>query len=448
MRRRSALLSSFVLVTSVFAADAGAAPEAIGPGFPDPSFGGGDGYVVVDLDGFDYGADVVVRANGQIMVGGQTNGESEVAAGVLGAVVDAADFAILRLNGDGGVDTGYGGGDGWASVDIADDDIATGIHVLVNGKGLLTGFSYAAGTPGFAVARFTAAGAPDTTFSGDGVNRIVFPGKQAFSKQSVRMPSGKLVLAGYVVGGATGSDFGLARFKANGALDVTFSGDGRQTTSFGEDDGANGLIRLPNGKLVAVGWSNNEADGKVALVRYNPSGSLDTTFGGGDGKATANLDPGDPGEAGYRVVRLGSGKLVVLAYSKADFWLVRFNGNGTIDTTFGGGDGKVMFEAGDFGSWLNGFAVKNGKFIVVGHDGFGFDEFENDGWVMRFNGNGSPDTTFGGGDGFEPFDIAFESLEPFRELTIDPDGRIVVVGRTFAMDGSSSDVLVARYLSS
>jgi uncharacterized delta-60 repeat protein len=261
------------------------------------------------------------------------------------------------------------------------------------------------------------------------------------------MPNGKIVLVGTAFGAGSSSDFALARFKANGPLDLSFHGDGRQATSFGSGDGAQGVIRLPNGKLVVVGYAFEEVDGRVALARYNLNGTLDTTFGGGDGKATANLDPGGD-EGAYRVIRLGSGKLVVLAWSDAGFWLARFNGNGTLDPTFGGGDGKVSFEAGASGSWLSGFGLRGGKYVVVGHDGEGYDELEDDGWVMRFNPNGSPDTTFGGGTGFMAFDIAFESLEPFREVVFDPDGRIVVVGRTFAMSGDRSDILVARYLSS
>src|SRR5207342_1892113 len=72
--------------------------------------------------------------------------------------------------------------------------------------------------------------------------------------------------------GVTGQDFALARYNPNGSLDTSFSGDGKQTTDFGSVryDQANGVAVQADGKIVAVGIAGG---GNFALARYNPNGS-------------------------------------------------------------------------------------------------------------------------------------------------------------------------------
>ena len=65
--------------------------------------------------------------------------------------------------------------------------------------------------------------------------------------------NGKIVAAGIASGGATGDDFALARYNANGSLDTSFSGDGRKRTNFGGSDSANGVALQGDGRIVAVG---------------------------------------------------------------------------------------------------------------------------------------------------------------------------------------------------
>ena len=84
------------------------------------------------------------------------------------------------------------------------------------------------------------------------------------------LPGGKVL-----TGGTTG-DFALARYNANGTLDTTFGGgDGRVTTDFGGGEYLAGLAMLPGGKIFAVGGSNNHQ----ASAQYNADGTLDTAFG-------------------------------------------------------------------------------------------------------------------------------------------------------------------------
>ena len=126
-----------------------------------------------------------------------------------------------------------------------------------------------------------------------------------------------------------GNDFALARYNPNGSLDTSFSGDGKQTTDFGGFDEANGVALQADGKIVAVGARSLAASDDFALARYNPNGSLDTSFSG-DGKQTTDFG-GDDQAVG--VALQGDGKIVVAGSASAptsvangDFALARYLG--------------------------------------------------------------------------------------------------------------------------
>ena len=102
----------------------------------------------------------------------------------------------------------------------------------------------------FAVARYNANGTLDTSFSGDGKQTTDF-GRSSEASAVAIQGDGKIVAVG-----ATESspyDFALARYNANGSLDTSFSGDGKQTTAFGSSSGATGVALQADGKIVAVG---------------------------------------------------------------------------------------------------------------------------------------------------------------------------------------------------
>ena len=91
-----------------------------------------------------------------------------------------------------------------------------------------------------------------------------------------------------VVAGSTSGSFLLARYMLDGTLDQTFGGDGRVVTDFGsESEGARSVLILPDGRIVAAGYTLNFRNSlRVALARYLPDGTLDTSFGL-DGRVTA-----------------------------------------------------------------------------------------------------------------------------------------------------------------
>ena len=96
---------------------------------------------------------------------------------------------------------------------------------------------------------------------------------------------GKIVVAGDVDNGSN-DDFAVARYNADGSLDTTFDGDGKVTTAIGTAEiDAYAVAIQADGKIVVAGDAYNGSDNDFAVVRYNADGSLDTTFDG-DGKVT------------------------------------------------------------------------------------------------------------------------------------------------------------------
>ena len=110
--------------------------------------------------------------------------------------------------------------------------------------------------------------------------------------------NGKIVAVG-AADALGASTFALARYNPDGSLDTSFSGDGRQTTDFGgPGDAANGVALQGDGKIVAVGFSCvGVGHYNFALARYNPNGALDASFSG-DGKQTTDFGGFDAGERG------------------------------------------------------------------------------------------------------------------------------------------------------
>ena len=84
--------------------------------------------------------------------------------------------------------------------------------------------------------------------------------------------NGRIVAAGRAGAGATGDDFALARYNPNGSLDTSFSGDGKQRTHFGGNEQANGVAIQADGRIVAAGFVRVGEPGNqtedFALARY------------------------------------------------------------------------------------------------------------------------------------------------------------------------------------
>ena len=212
------------------------------------------------------------------------------------------DFAIARYNSNGSLDTSFSG-DGKLTTDFGGSEVANGVALQGGGKIVAVGVS---GTGSFALARYNPNGSLDPSFSGDGRQTTDF-GDDDVATGAAIQGDGKIVVVG---GGGGGDDFALARYNPNGTLDLTFSGDGKQTTDLGGEDKANTVALQANGKIIAVGEGGN---GDFALARYNPTGTLDTSFSG-DGKQTTPFAGHDEAQG---VAIQEDGKIVVVGHGSS-----------------------------------------------------------------------------------------------------------------------------------
>jgi uncharacterized delta-60 repeat protein len=335
-------------------------------------------------------------------------------------------FALARYNADGSLDTSFSG-DGKQTTDSGLNGGATGVALQADGKIVVVGGTLESD---FAVARYNPNGSLDTSFSGDGRQTTDFGGREGARGVAVQA-DGKIVVAGTSSigpgGGTHNGNFALARYNPNGTLDMSFSGDGKQTTIFDGDDQANGVALQADGKIVAVGFGG--AFGDFVLARYNPNGSLDTSFSG-DGKQKTDFANVDGAGA---VAIQADGKIVAVGGTGDDFALARYNTNGSLDTSFSG-DGLQTTDFGG-GAAANGVALQtDGKIVAVG----GAANFA----LARYNTDGSLDTTFSG-DGMETTD--FTGSDTASGVALQADGKIVAVGALDTSFLGFAKMALARY---
>ena len=95
----------------------------------------------------------------------------------------------------------------------------------------------------------------------------------------VIQPDGKVVGVGHNFNTLADS-FLVVRFNPDGSLDTSFDGDGKVTTHIGGFTFASSVEIQPDGKIIVAGYFSVNGDYDIVLVRYNPNGSLDTTFDG------------------------------------------------------------------------------------------------------------------------------------------------------------------------
>src|SRR5262249_31124309 len=99
-------------------------------------------------------------------------------------------------------------------------------------------------------------------------------------------------------GNTSNYDFAVARYNPNGTLDTTFGSNhnGMVTTDFGGTDKAQSVVLQPDGKVLVGGWTEDSrypfptSAANFALARYNPDGTLDSTFGSA-GKVITDVTP-------------------------------------------------------------------------------------------------------------------------------------------------------------
>ncbi|MBH8576028.1 DUF4347 domain-containing protein, partial [Nostocaceae cyanobacterium CENA369] len=364
----------------------------------DNTFGNG-GKVITDFGSTDIGRSVVIQNDGKILVAGVSNN----------------NFAVVRYNSDGTLDTSFDT-DGKVTTNLGSTDIAYSMAVQADGKILV------AGKRGndFALVRYNSNGSLDTSFDTDGQVTTDIGNATSDTAYSITLQTdGKILVAGVSAG-----NFAVVRYNSDGTLDNSFGSGGKVTTDIGNatSDTAYSITLQTDGKILLAGSSANN----FAVVRYNSDGTLDNSFGS-SGKVTTNLGGTD---VAYSMVMQADGKFILAGKRTSDFALVRYNSDGSLDTSFGS-SGQVITDIGS-GTSDTAYSVSvqpDGKILLAGSSANNFA-------VVRYNSDGTLDTNFNT-TGKITTDIGGTDIA--YALTQQADGKIIVAGV------SANNFAVARY---
>jgi uncharacterized delta-60 repeat protein len=340
-------------------------------------------------------------------------------------------FGIARYNSDGSLDTSFGSG-GLATGPAGE---GKGVAIQDDGKILLAGLSVFDGNYDFKLARYNSDGTLDASFGSGGYATTDFGGSDIASDVALQADE-KIVVCG-----VTGGHFALARYNGDGSPDVTFGTNGTTTTDLAPFSGGPKSIAIQtDGKILTSGQV--QASGGIsafATVRYNADGTVDTSFGT-DGKVITDFH-GDASETEEVVVR-ESGEILVVGAVRPqglgeDFAVAGYTADGTPDSSFGT-NGQVVTDLGDQTRAFSAALQTDGKLLVFGYGRLFDGQDEQDDFALaRFHRDGRLDTAFGS-DG-----IVFTNLgsnDNGYAVSFQPDGKIVGAGR---MEGH---VGLARYL--
>lgn len=235
------------------------------------------------------------------------------------------------------------------------------------------------------ISRFNANSSVDYTFDyGSGFNNPY----GYSSTVSAIQPDGKIIVGGNFSLYKLHTELGLIRLNADGTKDPAFN------VSYLDYCQISKLLLQPNGKIIALGTFRyaGSTGGYFTFIRFNTNGSQDMTF--------------SPSFYGSEITLQADGKILVCNGNQ----IKRLNSNGTIDATFNigtGFSGNVRYAA----------IQPDGKIIAVGDFTlFNGEQYQR---IVRLLSNGSVDTTFNVGEGFNnsTWTVSFQ-----------PDGKILVGG--------------------
>jgi len=356
-----------------------------------------------------------------VFVSANSDGKITVAGTVFTSNNTLINFGLVQYNANGSLDTGFDG-DGKALSLIDDGFYAIkSISKDASGKYLV---NFNDGNPfNYSVIRkYNADISLDASFGINGQFNTLNSGYGMAEYITATSDSKIIMLRSFT--------FGLIKYNTNGTLDTTFDTDGIVITEFEySTDELKKIIVLPNDKIIAIGTSryrqpNNAYFSNIVLSKYNSDGSLDTSFGN-LGKVYSVF-----GENVYTIMNAfvqTDGKILVNAYYYVFpsydpiYELIRYNSDGSLDTTFGT-NGKIATSSGVF-SLIN---PVDGKLLFVSGNYLPSGDYEH--IIKKYNNNGSIDAVFGTNgsvtfnNGNSPYDLKF---------ALQQEGKILVSGTSY-----------------
>jgi len=345
---------------------------------------GTNGKVIQPIGSFhDWGYSLAIQPDGKILLGGSYSKTTNN--------TNLWEFSIARFNSDGisdgTLDTSFGdSGKVKQGICITRGNQTTQTHatgqslaiqpdrkILLGGRcQIINGFNE------FCIARFNPNGTLDTDFGSPNgyIVQSLYPSEDWGYSLAIQT-DGKILLGGSCinVNNANRYEFCIARFKTNGSLDNSFGNSGRVIQAFGSGSGydwGRSLVIQRDGKILLGGHCHNGSNFDFCIARFNPNGTLDTTFGTG-GKVILDINTSD--DKGYSLAIQPDEKILLGGTCDGDFCIARFNSNGTLDTSFGD-NGIVIRPIGSGDDHGYSLAIQpDGKILLGGycHNGSNYD---------------------------------------------------------------------------
>ncbi|RZJ65974.1 MAG: T9SS type A sorting domain-containing protein [Flavobacterium sp.] len=405
----------------------------------DATFGTG-GQVITSINtGADKAFGVALQADGKIVVAGMTTNATT-----------GKDFAVVRYNWNGSLDTTFGtGGIVTTDVQLGSEDEANSIAIQADGKIVLAGYSDDGSQKKGALVRYNTDGSLDTSFNTTGKVVTSFEGTtQACNISVVKIHAltGNIIVGGNTMTTTTKAKPVVARYTSAGVLDTTFNTTGIRLMWLNNLDqqylmNVEDLTVQTNGKITAVGWrdfpsqpwSNNGWAGRI-----NANGTMDTTFdtdGANDFNGSFNGNDKIFSmflKSDNTIVAAGSSDISAQNYA---FTIFEIASTGALGAS-------ANQEAVSFNALHTSMAYRvqqdvSGRFVMAGSTG---NTTTRSFALSRINADYTIDNTFDA-DGKVTTNFSANAMSEAFDMTIQTDNRILAVGYT------GNDFALARYLS-
>lgn len=316
-------------------------------------------------------------------------------------------------------------------VGLSTYDEARAVRILPDGSILAAGTSGYSGTLDFILVRYQPDGSLDPLFGSGGVSGIAIGPEDDVATCMMLVGDTDIVVGGHaIVAGSYG--LAVARFRSNGIPDTTFGNNGAVFTQYPGDAAtqASAIAMQSTGRILLAGGGT----GGFAVVRYNTDGSVDSTFGVG-GLVSIDFSEGNDAATGMAV--LPDDRILLSGYSSGlisdSIAIAQLLPDGTPDPGFIGG-GKFRASYPTLPSLGRGLArMADGRFVITGSAG-------TNAFAARFLSNGQVDAGFNG-FGMRSISAPGSSTDAGHSVRVRSDGKVVVAGRSSQI---TTDLLVAQ----
>ncbi len=224
-------------------------------------------------------------------------------------------------------------------------------------------------------------------------------------------------------------------FSQNVTLDINYGVDGKVIDPYStfESNSFASIQFQTNNKIIGLGYLPFSWEGNHFLVRYNTDGTIDTTFGN-NGKVFLPIISETIGYNQLKIQEddkiLISGMLIIDNVTNTGFASMRYSSDGLLDLTYGN-NGIVITDINNYTDSSTVIETQNdGKILIAGYSLISpsFNILA----ISRYNSDGSLDTNFGV-NGISSFDLGTTVYNNYSssfayDIEIQNDNKILIGG--------------------